>query len=181
MLLHCLSLLFHCLPLLFHCLSVTETVHRSQQASCVYAEDSRFIKALAYGGLSPDAPEDNFLAVMISESTLLLCLQILQDTIPEAKTDSGKNLFLFAQESLPKPLLETGIYSVKEYCSDGAEGEPAVTENCCTPAMVLDAGANPDCYARFSFSPTTAQEITLSTGKTLPLPCVCPMHSWQRH
>ena len=39
--------------------------------------------------------------------------------------------------------------------------------NDCTSAEILDAGANPDCYARYSISMGQAQTIPQSTGEPL--------------
>ena len=42
--------------------------------------------------------------------------------------------------------------------------------NDCTSAEILDAGANPDCYARYSISMGEAQTIPQSTGEPLVIP-----------
>eukprot|EP01050_Picozoa_sp_SAG11_P029054 SAG11_NODE_8021_length_1069_cov_1.010309_2_plen_107_part_00 len=41
---------------------------------------------------------------------------------------------------------------------------------CTTAEQINDPGANPNCYARFSFSPKIAQSIETSSGSALSIP-----------
>ena len=109
------------------------------KAACIGGKSTRMVTGLVYGGISVADPTRNYLMAMISECTMDKMFSILADTV-------SKNFEKF-RTMLPSTMRQSGLYPTR----DG-----------CTGAQINDPGANPDCFARFSVSPSNVQSIRTS-------------------